>query len=305
MTAISETILKDCMVRKTKDQKTRFIDYMKGVFPELQVEEDRKNRNLVLGDVASAKVILTAHYDTCAKLPFPNFITPMNFLVYLGYQLLVIIPFVVVFAAVFGLVFSLTQIREVSSLTGYLAMMGALYYLMMGGPANPYTANDNTSGVITLVELYEAIPQELRSQVAFVFFDNEESGLLGSGAFRKRHKNENLEQKLLLNFDCVSDGDHFLFVLNKPAMKQYADAFRRAFPAAEEKAVYLESTAKAFYPSDQAKFPVNAAVAALNKHKLWGLYMDKIHTPKDRFFDTDNITFLRDGTIRLLEELVK
>lgn len=305
MTGISETILKDYMVRKTATQKTRFIDYMKSVFPDLTVEEDKKNRNLILGDPASAKVLLTAHYDTCVKMPFPNFITPTNFLVYLGYQMLIVIPFLLVMWLVRDVAFLLTQWDYGSILAGYFAMMAVMYYMLIGGPANEWTANDNTSGVITLVELYHAMPQALREQVAFVFFDNEESGLLGSAFFAKKHKNEDLKQKLVLNFDCVSDGDHFLFVLNKPAMKAYADTFRDAFAETEAKAVYVESTAKAFYPSDQAKFPVNAAVAALNKHKRWGLYMDKIHTDQDRVFDTDNIAFLRDGTIRLLEELVK
>jgi hypothetical protein len=88
-------------------------------------------------------------------------------------------------------------------------------------------------------------------------------------------------------------------------MEQYGDAFRSAFPETERKNVLVESTAKAFYPSDQSKFPVNAAVSSMNRHKRWGLYMDKIHTPEDRCFDTDNIAFLREGTIRLLEELTK
>lgn len=76
MTSISETVLRAFMIRKTKDQKTAFIDYLKSQFPELQVEENKKNRNLILGDPAKAKVLLTAHYDTCAKLPFPNFSRP-------------------------------------------------------------------------------------------------------------------------------------------------------------------------------------------------------------------------------------
>lgn len=305
MTGISETILKDYMVRKTKAQKNRFIDYMKSALPELTVEEDKKNRNLILGDVASAKVLLTAHYDTCVKMPFPNFITPTNFWLYLGYQLLITLPFLLLMFLVRDVAYLLTRWDSGSVLIGYFAMLGALYYLMIGGPANPWTANDNTSGVITLVELHHAMPQALKDRVALVFFDNEESGLLGSAAFAKKHKKENLQQKLALNFDCVSDGDHFLFVLNKPAIKQYGDEFRGAFPATEKKNVLVESTAKAFYPSDQAKFPMNAAVAALNKSERWGLYMDKIHTDQDRVFDTDNIIFLRDGTLRLLEELVR
>lgn len=305
MTGISETILKDYMVRKTKAQKNRFIDYMKSALPELTVEEDKKNRNLILGDVASAKVLLTAHYDTCVKMPFPNFITPTNFWLYLGYQLLITLPFLLLMFLVRDVAYLLTRWDSGSALIGYFAMLGALYYLMIGGPANPWTANDNTSGVITLVELHHAMPQALKDRVALVFFDNEESGLLGSAAFAKKHKKENLQQKLVLNFDCVSDGDHFLFVLNKPAIKQYGDEFRGAFPATEKKNVLVESTAKAFYPSDQAKFPMNAAVAALNKSERWGLYMDKIHTDQDRVLDTDNIIFLRDGTLRLLEELVR
>ena len=305
MTGISETILKDYLVRKTREQKTRFIDYMKSVFPELTVEEDKKNRNLILGDPASAKVLLTAHYDTCVKMPFPNFITPTNFWLYLGYQLLITLPFLLIMFLTRDVVYRLTRWDYGSLLAGYFAFLGALYYLMLGGPANSWTANDNTSGVITLVELYRAMPQEMKKQVAVVFFDNEEAGLLGSAAFAKKHKKEDLKQKLVLNFDCVSDGDHFLFVLNKPAMERYADAVRTAFPATEHKTVLVESTAKAFYPSDQAKFPVNAAVAALNKHARWGLYMDKIHTDEDRVFDTDNIAFLRDGTLRLLEAIVR
>ena len=41
----------------------------------------------VLGDPETAKVVFSAHYDTCARLPFPNFIAPKNLLVTLGYTL--------------------------------------------------------------------------------------------------------------------------------------------------------------------------------------------------------------------------
>lgn len=304
MTSISETVLTRYLVRKTREQKTGFIEYMKSQFPELRVEEDRKNRNLILGDAASAKVLLTAHYDTCAKMPFPNFITPMNIWFYLGCQLLIVVPFIVLLFAVWGLVEELTQSRELGYLAGYFAMLGAMYYLMIGGPANPWTANDNTSGVITLLELYAAMTPEQKAQTALIFFDNEESGLKGSKFFAKTHKKDKLQEKLLLNFDCVSDGDTFLFVVNKPAMKQYADAFRQAFPADERKTVEVVSSSKAFYPSDQANFPVNAAVSSMNRHPVLGLYMDKIHTPKDRVFDTDNIDFLRRGTLALLEQVL-
>ena len=36
---------------------------------------------------------------------------------------------------------------------------------MMAGPANKHTANDNTSGVITLTEIMQSVPKELRDSV--------------------------------------------------------------------------------------------------------------------------------------------
>ena len=48
------------------------------------------------------------------------------------------------------------------------------------------------------------------------------------------------------------------------------------------------------YPSDQANFKVSAAVCALNRSPVVGLYMNKIHTPKDTVFDEENIALLLD-----------
>ena len=85
---------------------------------------------------------------------------------------------------------------------------------MMAGPANRHTANDNTSGVITLLEIALSLPEELRSDVCFVWFDNEERGLLGSAAFAGKHK-ETKKGALVLNFDCVGDGDSLQFFPTK------------------------------------------------------------------------------------------
>jgi len=305
MIDISNEILQSYQVRKTKAQKTRFIAFMQSKLPQLQVESGGfgKNRNLVLGNVAEAKVLLTAHYDTCAQLPFPNFITPLNILVYLIYSFCIIIPFFFVYAVVFGLLFALTHSFFLGYWLGLLAMMGAMVYVMMGGKANQHTANDNTSGVITLCELYAAMTPEERARTAIVFFDNEENGLLGSSFFRKLHKADNLKEKLIINFDCVSDGDHMLFVSNKPAKKRYGDLLEKAFPTDRGKYLYFKTTSQAFYPSDQAGFPVSIAVAALKKNKLVGLYMNKIHTKHDTVFQEDNIVFLTEGTLRLIRQI--
>ncbi|MFR3430848.1 MAG: M28 family peptidase [Holdemanella porci] len=85
---------------------------------------------------------------------------------------------------------------------------------MLLGKANKHTASDNTSGIITIIESAIKLPEDLRDEVCFVLFDNEELGLLGSSAFAKEYK-EYLKNKLIINFDCVSDGNDIFFFPTK------------------------------------------------------------------------------------------
>ena len=168
------------------------------------------------------------------------------------------------------------------------------------GPANKHTANDNTSGVITLCELIERLPETQKGKVAFVFFDHEESGLIGSSMFRKTYK-KLLQNKLLINFDCVSDGDYMLLAATKKARQNYGKPFAEAFVSTEHKTVMLDAMEKVYYPSDHAGFPMALAVAALKRNKIIGYYMDKIHTAKDTTFDETNIDTLYGCVQRFLE----
>lgn len=305
MTPLSETILSDWQVRKTRKQKTAFIEFMQSQISGLHVERGGfgNNRNLVLGDVKTADVILTAHYDTCARLPFPNFLPPKNILLYIAYSLLICIPFGIVAGLLNALLHLMTNNFLLLYWGTFLPTMALLFYLFMGGKPNPHTANDNTSGVITLCELMAAMTEEQKARTAFVFFDNEENGLLGSAFFRKLHKKDSIDGKLLINFDCVSDGDHMLFVLSKRAYKAYGEAFAAAFPCTAEKTVYIEKSSNAMYPSDQGNFPMGVGVAAMKKKRLVGLYMNRIHTIRDTVFQQENIAFFVDGTLRLMDSL--
>ena len=202
MDSLSYEILQNWQVRKTKAQKLAFIEMMQSRLPGLRVEEGGfpRCRNLVLGDPETAKVVFTAHYDTCARLPFPNFITPKNFLLYLGYNLLILLPFFALMALLTRLLVPALDVLgfQLSLWIPCLLMI----YLFILGPANPHTVNDNTSGVLTLVEIIRSLSEEERSQLCFVFFDHEESGLFGSASFKSKHKKQ-MKDKLLVNFDCV------------------------------------------------------------------------------------------------------
>ena len=181
MTPTSQEILQSYQVRKKKEQKDSFIEFLRGQFPELQIQNYRRSkcRNLILGDVSRAEILLSAHYDTCSVLPFPNFITPKNLFLYIGYILLILVPIFAVMILCSTLLHLVTDefwIHYFVLLTIYFS----LFFLMMAGPPNKHTANDNTSGIITLCELYTSLTEEEKKKVAIVFFDNEENGLLGS-----------------------------------------------------------------------------------------------------------------------------
>ena len=181
--------------------------------------------------------------------------------------------------------------------------MGTFLLVLLAGPPNPHTVNDNTSGVITLCELMAALSPEERSKVAFVFFDNEESGLFGSRYFARLHKKEGLKDKLVMNFDCVSDGEHIMLVQNPSAGKAWGTQLKEAFVSTPEHTVHHESSKTTLYPSDQSSFPTNVGVAAFKHKKGIGLYIDRIHTVRDTVLRESNITYLVESTVTFLEKV--
>lgn len=305
MTEITKEIFENHQVRKSKKQKAAFIDFTVKKSAELGYTAKTEDgylgaKNIVVGDVESAKVVYTAHYDTCAVLPFPNFITPKNFGIYLLYQLLLTLGFCfVAFGIGFGLGFLGGLVNIPSEVTFWCAyaINFVLICSVFAGPANKNTANDNTSGVTTLFSIMEKLPEDQRDKAAFVFFDLEEAGLFGSMGFAKKHKKV-MASKPLINFDCVSDGDDILFALKKNAAP-LAKNLENAFSESGNFKVHICSKG-VFYPSDQANFPQGVGVAALKKSKGGILYMNRIHTVRDTVYEEENIEFLADGASRLI-----
>jgi len=293
MNILSEKILSDYQVRKTWRQKTEFLDMMKKEFSDGIIEEGGfpKSRNFIIGDIQKARVVFCAHYDTCAALPFPNLIMPKNIFMTLLYNVLICIPFILVmFVASFliGLITDSFLVNYFGTLFAFVAVFVGVFFL---GVPNRHTANDNTSGVVTLCELISELSDEQRCESAFVFFDNEENGLLGSSFFRKKHKNLFLE-KLVINFDCVSDGDNMLLVIDKNSKRKYGEKLVKAFRDTDSKKAWHENASTTFYPSDQVGFPMSVAVSSMKHKRLFGLYMDRIHTNRDTIFDRDNIKWI-------------
>jgi len=303
MTDLSQIILDKYQMRKTKKQKLSFISLLKSHFPTLQVQEGGfpKSRNLIIGDVEKAQVILTAHYDTCAWLPFPNFIAPKNPVLSILYSVFICIPMIAVMFLGNYLLRNITDDFSLRYAFSMLVCFGFVALLFLG-PANRHTANDNTSGVIVLCELLCTLTEDQKDKVAFVFFDNEELGLLGSLLFRKKYK-KTIVNKLVVNFDCVSDGDYILVAATKAARKDMRETITRSFLPAGQKSILQCRAETVFYPSDQANFPKSVAIAALHKRPLLGYCMGRIHTHRDTVFDKTNITFLCRCVLRLLKKI--
>lgn len=300
MSQLCEKILESYQVRRTEPQKSAFIELLQQQFPDLRVEKADKNRNLVVGDIASAKVIFTAHYDTCVRSLYPNISIPFRPGLKFAYNMLTLMPII---AAMLLAIFGLTPV--IPDLQTRLFIGLAVYYVLyfiqfFGAPANQHTANDNTSGVCLLIRLLETLTFAQREKVAFVFFDNEEKGCVGSKAFRKLHKAET-EKKLIFNFDCIADGEHILFLSSLPAEKEWEPLLRQAFCDGDGFTVGFTNSKKAKYSSDQKRFPMSIGTAALTKHPVIGYYFSRIHTAKDTVCNRKNIEFIRAGATRFVD----
>lgn len=254
-------------VRRTFRQKTAFIAWVRAYAENLgirvTVEESGRvirSRNIVFGDVDKARTIITAHYDTCTWMPTGAVTTPGCW------------PLLV-----------LTELAQ-------LVLLLPLLAIMFFGVSNPHTANDNTSGVLLVLLLMARLKD--RPDVAFVLFDNEETGLWGSQAFMKAHPQA--ARRFLLNLDCVGDGDTLLFTgmprgLRMPQAVRLQKAMETAAPRYGMRTVD-GAFPRWLYPSDQMLFPRGTAFAALKGKKL--LYLNRIHTPRDTVLKERNISCL-------------
>lgn len=204
-------------VRKSKVQKAQFRQYVLQKAQEMgyaaRMEENKAictNRNIVVGDMDKAKVLVTAHYDKPATVGLPMVMLPMNRPMFYLVQALIALVMVVFIFIPTGIVKKLTGsifCTEATLIGLYCLMM----YLLLAGVPNPHNVNDNTSGVCGVLALMESFAAEKPEKIAFVLFDNEEKGLLGASGLAKAHK-QAAKETLVLNMDCIGVGEAMLML---------------------------------------------------------------------------------------------
>ena len=287
-------ILRLYPIRKTPEQKAPFrtdvMQYIRELGYEVHTETFTKTgQNIVFGNQDSAEYLITAHYDTPASMGIPNICTPCN-------ALRSRLKFLLTFALSFSLSLSAGLLLKAGHVVLGIVLFAPILvflYLIHNGPANENNANDNTSGIVTLLEIARTLPEGHRNKVAFILFDLEEKGLKGSAAYRKAHK-EATEKQLILNLDCVGDGDHILLMPNKKVRKNEKCIAGLKYIGGwfGKKQILTIDKGYCAYNSDHKNFPLAVGIGACQKKKNTYI-LDKIHTRYDTNLDETNVNLLR------------
>lgn len=295
-------ILKAHPIRKTNEQKEAFRAdvqaYLKELGYDCRLESCGKDgQNLVFGAAETADYLITAHYDTPATIGIPNVCTPCNAL---RSRLHFFITFMLSFSMSLGAGLLLKAGHVLWGILLFLPIV-AFLYLIRNGPANVNNTNDNTSGVVTLLEIARTLHPAHRNKVGFVLFDLEERGLKGSAAYRKAHK-EATEKQIVLNVDCVGDGDHILLMPNKKARQNEKLVAKLKYLGGWFGNKQILTIDKGFcsYNSDHKNFPMAVGVGAFHKKKGKTYTLDKIHTRHDTNLDMTNVNLLRAALTTLI-----
>lgn len=256
-------------------------------------EVEASGTNFVVGDPRTAEYVFTAHYDTPGRtgwMLFPaKYVgqTGANLVMIAGMLLLVpwLLHLVTDYFGVFG--------DDASFWSFELALLAELAIMILSMIIkNKNNRNDNTSGVLSLLSLAEQVAAdgELRGKCCFVFFDNEEWGMLGSSGFASWGKKQGIKWKKtkLINFDCVGNGD----VLTLASTKKTAVAQSVTAAFAEAGLHPVSKRSMAIFLSDHASFPNSVMVSYTMRSLIGLLYLPLIHTSKDVVCKTEQINRL-------------
>lgn len=294
-------VLEQFPIRKTEAQKQAFreaaVSYARDRGYEVTVQSGKRGvNNIVIGDPLTAKYLVTAHYDTPASIGIPNIGAPCN---PVRSRLMFFVSMFLSAGLSSGSMLLIKAGYWIPGIALLLVILG-LILLLLNGPANRNNANDNTSGVVTVLEILGSMPDNFRNRVCFVLFDLEEKGKRGSAFYRKANK-EVTESQIILNLDCVGDGDHILMMANKDARKnnELVSRLSKLGGWYGNKQILIIDEGYCDYNSDHKNFPLGVGVAAFHK-KRRDYILDKIHTKHDTNLDITNVNILRAAIISLI-----
>ncbi len=250
--------------RYTSAQKQDFISWCKGYFLEFGYDVTVRNEgggtNLFVGDLAQSQIVLSSHYDTALKHRKSFYSTCEN--------------------AWFP------RIRQYFSCIKSALTCRRTY--------NPFNANDNTSGVATLL----SVAAEKPNGVCYLLTDGEESGAYPARTFAKKNERE-MQNKLFVSLDCVGKGDDFAVVYyrlyNRKYAQRLADSLRGEYGA---EAVQP----KGAFPTDAEHFLKAVCISCFLRDQKGHRYFTDVHTPRDNEICAQNLDDLSNALCRYARE---
>lgn len=305
------SILKDIIekhpIRRTDAQKEQFraeaVTFAEMLGYSAKVETLGKSSNVIIGEPESTDVVITAHYDTPAASLFPNIMIPKNRALFYLYQFT---PVLALLFASLGLGYLIGEVllqRYEAFLVAFLVIYYGGFFLMTRVFVNKNNYNDNTSGVATVLSVAQDLGEESRKKVAFILFDNEEKGKVGSKAYFSAHKGY-MTDKPVLNLDCVGNGENVIFIAKEKAQKAPLWSALSSLPSeADGYRLHLFTSKQADSNSDHKSFPCSIGCMACSQTKGGVLYAGRIHTYRDVVAKEENIEFLADMICDIISTL--
>jgi|GEM_PF-1792174 len=266
-------------------------------------------KNVVIGDPEKAEYILTAHYDTPPTLP-------KFFVKHMLIHSFITLPLIIL-GLTYGIPFILTKIPFFlrhskfllvlqKALTYGVSAVMLLHIFGFLGNANKKNFNDNTSGVLTLLNIMDKLkkaPQKVKDKFCFVLTDNEEKFLLGGLSFARKYKGVLKNQKFI-NVDCVGRGKQINAYYSGSKQSQVIDELK-----ALQSDGYIVAPKRSglMSMSDHIAFSKynHVTLLSVNRKNHKSLY-SQIHSSNDNKINTDNVDYISTKCAKImLENLIK
>lgn len=215
---IAEMVTNKHGARMKRSHKKDFREFISEIATSMgydaKIEKNLFAHNVVIGNPETAEIVLTAHYDTPPNMPY-HFVKKQVSIFGVALPVALGVGVILTRYAINSqnsdlLEFMLNTLQGSTYLLDGVAAASlgiGLYSFGLLGGENKNNYDDNSSGIIallTLMNYYRNLPESERNKIAFVMFDNEEKGLIGSLCYTTKHKTNN---QRFLNYDCIGRGN--------------------------------------------------------------------------------------------------
>lgn len=288
-----ETIERICdSVRFTREQRRTAEEAMEKLIAgwgyPVQIEGDGRNhRQIVVGDPEHAGIMVTAHYDTPSRKLMPGLEVPLNPAFHGLYQLICAVVYMIPALIVMLLVTQLIRNPRIG-----LAAFLICYVLTLAALRNAAANRNNrnaSSGLKAVLCLLKSLPEEKRSHLCAVLFDDGEKGHRSAREFGMTHPREQ-HMRFSICLDRVGRGSHLLLIASDQAQK--CMGFGRLKRLVEENTAMhgrVADSRRCVMSRDARLFRCGCQITVLEK-KLLGLVHSALNTPGDNVCEENCIS---------------